>query len=538
MIKTPRRALGVFGVCGAVMCLVTDSAQAVPCESLTMVTLPEASTTIAQTVAAGALKLDPKQFPPASLPGSPPLSELPAFCRVSAEITPTKDSQIYIEVWLPISGWNGKFVGVGNGGYSGAIWYPVMADALSRGYAAAGSDAGHQGGPGDASFGLGHPEKVVDFGYRAVHEMTLKAKALIAAFYGDAPRHSYWTGCSTGGRQGLTEAQRFPLDYDGIVAGAPVNFLTRVVASGVWIAQAVAKTPASYIPKEKYTVMHDAVLKACDRLDGLEDGVLQDPTRCRFDPKILQCKEADGPNCLTAAQVEAAEKIYSGPRNPRTGEQIFPGLEPGSELEWNSFFAERREPFVASHLKHLVFDNPGWDFRSFNFDSDVALADTRGDSILNATDPNLKEFVAHGGKLLLYHGWSDPGLAPMSTVNYYRRIVAAFGKQATADASIRLFMIPGQYHCAGGLWLFDALGVMDQWIEHGKPPDRIIASHFKNPGQVEGPLDIQISRWSSIFGEVDSTRPLCPYPQIAKYTGKGSPDDATNFVCTADGGKR
>jgi feruloyl esterase len=510
------------------------------CENLARLILPNTTIRSAESIAAGALKIAPKPFfvpgsPPFVPPGIPPLSELPAVCRVAADIKPTKDSDIKIEVWMPVSGWNGKFLGVGNGGFSGAIWYPRMQQALSLGYATAGSDTGHEGGPGDASFGLGHPDKVVDFGYRAVHEMTLKAKALIEAFYGIGPRHSYWNGCSTGGRQGLMEAQRFPLDYDGIVAGAPVSFHTHVVASGIWIAQAISKTPASYIPQEKYAMMHEAVLKACDGLDGVRDGLLEDPTRCHFDPKVLQCKQADGPNCLTTAQVEAARAIYAGPRNPRTGEQIFPGLEPGSEPGWRDFFAERREPFVASHFKYLVFGNPRWDFRTLNFDSDVALTDKLGSGILNATDPNLKKFVSQGGKLILYHGWSDPGLAPRSTVNYYNSVLAAFGNDRDVEKSIRLFMIPGQYHCAEGLWFFDVIGALQQWVEQGKAADRIIASHFSNPGQSQTEThvaDVQISRWSSVFGKVDRTRPLCPYPQAAKYTGHRSTHEAANFVCT------
>lgn len=509
------------------------------CDNLATLPMPNTVISLAQSVPAGALNIPPKPFftpgiPPWMPPGSLPLSELPAFCRVAADIRPTKDSDIKIEVWMPVSGWNGKFLGIGNGGFSGAIWYALMEEALSRGYATAGSDTGHEGDPGDASFGLGHPEKAIDFGYRAVHEMTLRAKSLIRAFYGKMPEHSYWNGCSTGGRQGLMEAQRFPFDYDGIIAGAPVNFHTHVIASGVWIAQAVSKTAASYISKENYATIHKAVLDACDGIDGLKDGLLQDPTRCHFDPKALECKQVNGPDCLTAEQVEAAKEIYAGPRNPRTGEQIFPGLEPGSELGWSAFFAERHEPFVASHFKYLVFENPNWDFRTLNFDSDVALADKLGSAILNATDPNLKEFLSNHGKLILYHGWNDPGVAPQNTINYYESVSAALGNTREAEKSVRLFMIPGQYHCAEGLWLFDVIGALEQWVEHGNVPDRMIASHFSDPGhsQVESHvMDVQISHWSQVFGKVDRTRPLCPYPQIAKYKGHGSTEEAANFVC-------
>ncbi|PYT91874.1 MAG: tannase/feruloyl esterase family alpha/beta hydrolase, partial [Acidobacteria bacterium] len=223
------------------------------------------------------------------------MGNLRAFCRVTGEIKPTKDSNIKFEVWMPASGWNHKFMGIGNGGWSGEIWYIDMSDALQRGYATASTDTGHEGSAGDASFALDHPEKVIDFGYRAFHETTVKAKAILSAYYGDAPKHSYWNGCSTGGKQGLTEAQRFPRDYDGIIAGAPANFWTHLMVSGIWIGQATHENPVSYFPKEKYAVLHKAVLEACDAMDGVRDGVLENPKKCHFDPKVLQCKDANGP---------------------------------------------------------------------------------------------------------------------------------------------------------------------------------------------------------------------------------------------------
>jgi len=495
------------------------------CESLAGLPLPDTTITLTQTVAAGALDIHPKYFP-ASLPGTPPLKELPAFCRVAADIRPTKDSDIKIEVWMPLSGWNGKFQSVGNGALSGAIWYPFLAENLSRGYATAGTDTGHEGKPSDITWVVGHPEKVVDSGYRAIHEMTVKAKAIIQAFYGNEPRHSYWSSCSTGGRQGLMEAQRFPGDYDGIIAGAPGNFVTHKLASDIWIEQALFS-----IPEEKVRMIHKAVLKACDTLDGVEDGMIEDPTRCHVDPSQLQCKQSDGANCLTTAEVEAARRIYAGPQNPRTGDQIFPGLEPGSEPGWVQYRATPdSEPLGAIYFK-LVLGNPNWDFRTMNFDTDVAFADKRDGAIVNAVDPNLKPFVSRGGKLILFHGWSDPS-APLNTINYYNSVVSELGR-ATVRDSVRLFMIPGQYHCGDGRWLFDVLGALDNWSEHGKAPDRIVASRYGNPeGQLVRSIPFQLSTWSSVLGKVDRTRPLCPYPQIAKYTGHGSTDEAANFVCT------
>jgi len=518
----PRRAtletcLAFFAIAVAACVFLPPFAGAATCESLAALNLPDTTITVAKSEPAGTFA-PPKPF---ALPG-PPLDNLPAFCRVAGEIKPTKDSDIKFEVWMPATDWNGKFMGEGNGGWSGEIWYPFMGVALRRGYAAASTDTGHKGSVGDASFALGHPEKVIDFGYRSVHEMTVKAKAIIAAYYGKEARLAYWSGCSSGGKQGLKEAQWFPLDYDGIIAGAPANFWTHLIASGIWIAQATRENPAAYIPKEKYAVLHKAVLDACDAADGVKDGVLEDPTRCRFDPKQLRCTGADGPNCLTAAQVEAARKIYSGPRNPRTGEQIFPGLEPGSELGWDFFARGPEPPIVASHFKYLVFKNPDWDFRTLNFDSDVALADKLDNGVLTAIDPDLKEFFAHGGKLLLYHGWTDAGIAPQNSINYYDSVVGAMGGAEKVKNSMRLFMTPGMNHCFGGdgPFVFDTFTTLEQWVEKGKAPDQIIAAHFPGGGAPSA--------------KPDRTRPLCPYPQVAKYKGSGSTDDAANFVCSKE----
>jgi len=294
----------------AALALLTPAAFAQDgrCERLARLSLPTTQITSAETVAAGA-------FVPPGLPAGAPaipaaaVRNLPAFCRVAATLTPTSDSDVKIEVWLPASGWNGKFQGVGNGGWSGAIVYFALAAALRDGYATASTDTGHSGGSG--SFALGHPEKLIDFGYRAVHEMTLKAKSIVKAYYGEAPRLSYWNGCSSGGKQGLKEAQRFPEDYDGIIAGAPANNWTHLEAQQIWIAQAVHRDEASFIPASKYPLIHRAVIHACDALDGVIDGLLENPAACRFDPSVLQCKAGDEPTCLTAAQVDSARKIYS-----------------------------------------------------------------------------------------------------------------------------------------------------------------------------------------------------------------------------------
>jgi feruloyl esterase len=439
---------------------------------------------------------------------------LPAFCRVAATLKPTADSNIKIEVWMPASGWNGRFQGVGNGGWDGSIAYAGLASALRRGYAAGSTDTGHAGDTG--SFAVGHPEKLVDFGYRAVHAMTVRAKAIAKAFYGDGPRHAYWLGCSSGGRQGLKEAQVYPEDYDGIVAGAPANSWTRLATSSVWIAQATLKDADSYIPRAKLGLLHEAVLAACDALDGVKDGVLEDPRRCRFDPKVLQCPGTDDrPTCLTAGQAEAARKIYRGPANPRTGQQIFPGLEAGSELGWVALAGgPKLGASAAEHFKSIVFRDPAWDFRTFDFDTDATATNEIDPGSINAIDPDLKAFVARGGKLLLYHGWSDPLIAPRSTIEYHAAVVAALGGAVKARQSVRLFMVPGMDHCIGGDGTdsFDLLAALEQWKERGTSPDRLTASRLTG-------------------GVIDRTRPLCPYPEIASYTGSGSTDSAAAFAC-------
>lgn len=493
--------------------LLIPSASGATCESVAKLVLSDTTIIFATSQAAGTFT-PPKSFEEPT----GPLDNLPAFCRVAARTRPTKDSDIKFEVWMPESKWNGKFMGVGNGGWSGEIFYGSLGDALRSGYAAASTDTGHEGADSDGSFALGHPDKVIDFGYRAVHEMTIKAQAMITAYYGNAPKHSYWNGCSSGGKQGLKEAQRFPTDYEGVIAGAPANYWTHLIASGVWIRQATLRDQPSYIPKEKYSLIHNAVLQACDGIDGVKDDILDDPTHCRFDPKILECKNGDGPNCLSTAQVEAARKIYSGPKNPRTGEQIFPGLAPGSEREWE-FWADGPEPRIdTSHFKYVVFQDPNWDFRQLNFDSDVALADKVDNGIIGATDPNLGEFFAHSGKLLLYHGWSDGAIAPQNTIDYYNSVVATLGGLEKALKSIRLFMAPGVGHCGGGdgPFAFDGVGTLEQWIEYGKAPDRIVAAHLPDDASSAKP---------------DRTRPLCPYPEVAKYKDSGSTDDASNFFC-------
>jgi feruloyl esterase len=504
-------ALIAFMLAVAAIALVRPAdLSAASCESLATLALPGATITRAEAVAAGAFSGgDGLQPLPAGV-------GLPPFCRVSARLAPSADSDIRIEVWMPANGWNGKFQAVGNGGWSGAIPAPALAAALGAGYATAATDTGHQGGSG--AFALGHPEKLVDFGWRAVHEMTVTAKRIIESFYGRAPRLSYWVGCSSGGKQGLKEAQKFPEDYNGIVAGAPANYWTHLVTGSLWVAQATLKDPASFIPREKYAVLHNAAVAACDMSDGVRDGVIENPARCAFDPGVVQCRSADAADCLTAPQVEAARRIYAAAKNPRTGESIFPGMAVGSENGWPALAGGPAPLSIASdHFKYVVFKDPNWDFRTLDFDSSVALADAIDAEFgLNAFDSNLKPFVSRGGKILMYHGWNDQLIAPQNSINYYQAVTASLGGESSATRSVRLFMVPGMNHCAGGdgTGTFDMVSALEQWVEEARAPERIVASRMVN-------------------GAVARTRPLCPYPQVAHYSGNGSTDEAQNFSCAA-----
>jgi feruloyl esterase len=458
------------------------------------------------------------QFVPPATPGasaSPAaLTDLPAFCRVTLTLTPSSDSDIKSEVWLPLAGWNGKFQQVGNGGWGGSIQYAALASALKRGYVASSTDTGHVGD--SAQFAVGHPEKLIDFGYRAVHETAVQSKAIISAAYATAPRLSYFVGCSGGGRQAFMEAQRYPQDFDGIIAGAPGYNRTDQSFQLVAASQATHRDAASFIPPEKLAVLHRAALNACDQRDGLVDGLISDPMRCRFDPSVTACTEAgtDGRDCLTTAQVQAARAIYAPVINPNTGKELFPGVEPGSEPRWTVNAGGARPLGMSDDLfKYVVFQDANWDFRTLDVAKHLELARKADAGVVSATSTDIKQFVRRGGKFVIYHGWGDTNVPPRSSVNYYERLVETLGA-SDVDGSVRLYMAPGMGHCGGGEGpnVFDALAALEQWREEGKAPADIRASKLED-------------------GRVVRTRPLCPYPQIARYKGSGSIDDASNFVC-------
>jgi len=529
-MMTPRAILGL----GLWLIPLSVAAGATPCANLTSLKLANTSITAAQSVAAGAF------VPPGSSSPAPSIlavyKSLPAFCRVQGVMQPNSDSHIEFEVWLPESGWNGKYLAAGNGGFAGSISYatspvsniPGMANALLSGYATSSTDTGHQAGGTDARWALGHLEKVVDYGYRAIHETAEKSKTIIHAFYGDAPKHSYFSSCSNGGRQALMEAQRFPADYDGIIAGAPAYYFTHVLTGFIMDIQATEADPASYIPPAKLPAIESAALAACDQVDGLKDGLLDDPRKCHFDPTSLLCQGAETDRCLTQPQVAALQKIYKGARTSK-GERIYSGFLPGAETGMGGWAAwitgggpgkGAQYAFATQGGAYLVFQNAAWDYRAFQLDRDIKIADDTMGQRLNAIDPNLKAFHDRGGKLIFFHGWGDAALAPSETVDYYEKVIAKMGRKE-AESFTRLYMVPGMQHCGGGpgpnSFGPQITAALERWVEQGAAPDRIVATKYKNAGDPSN--------------GVDRTRPLCPYPQVARHQGSGSIEDAANFVC-------
>ena len=513
------------GACGGGMVSMVEKSTDRPpagwsCDELTALDLPDTTITLAESVPAG----------PFLPPGGSESIEVPSFCRVAGVTTPA----VRFEVWLP-DDWNGKYQGVGNGGMAGTILYERMAPALARGYATANTDTGHTAGDGafDASWAAGHPELIEDFGHRALHVTTVNGKAITAAFYGEPPRYAYYTGCSKGGQQGLMEAQRYPDDFDGLVAGNPANDWTGLYAGAhLWFSLATLDDPESYLPADTLPLLEEAVNHACDALDGVEDGVLNDPRRCDFDPAVLTCAAGDDPaTCLTPKQVTAIEALWSGVKDS-SGDLVYPGLVPGGEAApggW-SRWVTGSEAFGSIHwragegfFKHMVFEDPEWDFRTFDYDTDLAFAIEKLGPVLDANDPDLRALRDRGGKLLVYHGWSDADISPLATIDYYQRVVSELtdgeaGATGLAEVQefFRLFMVPGMGHCRGGPGpdQFDALSALEAWVEDGVAPDQIVASKVED-------------------GEVVRSRPLCPFPQVAEWTGSGSTDDAANFVCAA-----
>jgi Tannase and feruloyl esterase len=504
-----RPAIVLSAIAAAVILFLPGVAlgAAMPCEKLAQLSLPITTIDSASTVAPG-------EFPPPPGGGAQTkeFARLPSFCRVAATVKPTADSNIKVEVWMPISGWNNKFEAVGNGGWAGSIRYADMSVALAAGYATASTDTGHRGNSG--AFGLGHPEKLTDYSYRAIHEMTVIAKAIIGSYYGASPKVSFFTGCSLGGHQGLTEAEKYPADFDGIVSGAPSLSWSHLNAARIEINLLVHRSADSYIPPTKYSLIHEAVLQKCDASDGVKDGVLEDPTRCQFDPKVLECNGPDGPTCLTAAQVESARLMYGPIKSPKTRKEVYPPvMQPGSEMGWATVAGPEPVAYALDAFRYLVYKNPKWDWHAFNpaTDLDAALAIDTG--LTDFDYPALKPYFSRGGKLLLYHGWSDPTISPVGTVEYFKSIKKRLGP-GVVGKSIELYMVPGMGHCKGGPGtnVFNKKAAIEQWVATGTAPEKIVASH-------------------RMGARVARTRPLCPFGKVATYMGSGSTDEAANFMC-------
>ena len=515
-----------------------------PCESLTALVTGTATITSSTLVPEG-----PDDG--AGRPGASGAQSLPAHCRVEGVLRPTADSEIRFAVWLPASGWNGKYRQEGNGGWAGTIPYQAMGDPLRRGYVTAGTDDGHEGaGVGArAAWAIGHPEKLIDFGYRAVHEVAVHAKAITRAFYGRDPTLSYFVGCSDGGREALMEAQRYPADFDGLLVGAPANLWSNLFTAFVWNELAQLETPHSRIPPEKLPLIQKAVLTKCDRLDGVTDGLLEDPRACQFDPTVLRCDGPDGADCLTGPQVDALKKIYQGPIHPRTGEGIYPGTPPGTEaVTWNNWIAaaDPTQSIQAvlgnPYYGHAVFEDPTWDVRTMDFDKDFAFGEEKAAPILNSSSPDLRSFRALDGKIIQYHGWGDSAISALSSIEYYEAVRAFLSSYPDARSDgptpiedfYRLFLVPGMAHCAGGIGpnAFgsrgavspatmndperDIFAALERWVEEGTAPEQLVGS---------GP----------VVGEANRTltRPICLYPTVARYQGTGDINSASSFACVA-----
>jgi feruloyl esterase len=509
------------------------------CAKLAAMTLPQAKITSAELIPAAVDKTP-------SMLGQPQTLDLPAYCKVKAEAMPTADSDIKFEVWMPVaSAWNGEYLQLGNGGLAGSIGYPLMNTQLSHHFAVAATDDGHEAQGTDGAWAIGHPEKVIDFAYRAVHLTNVHARAILEAFYGHKQKYAYFNGCSEGGREAMMEAQRYPDDFNGILAGSSAHDWMGLMADFAWNAQALGKDAASYIPEAKRSAIEKAALKQCGTQDGVTDSFIQDPQACHFDPSVLLCKAADSDDCLTQPQLTALEKIYSGAKDPVTGKQISVGYEPGPEAEpgfpgisYASYIYGPKQnatlhlAFSSSFYGGFVFEKPGYLSLTLDFHKDIATADAKVGAIMNAMNPDLKPFKAHGGKLLQYHGWYDGSPAPMQSVEYHQAVVRAMGGERKVDDFYRLFMVPGMMHCgmgpgpnAFGDMLdsshygdpeHDIFAALRGWVEDNRVPAEIIATKFTNDVATQPVL---------------MTRPLCPYPEKAMWDGKGDTKVAASFSC-------
>lgn len=537
--KSAANRLASLSVCFCAVLAMGASAGAWAgaCEQLSRLALTDTTVTSAGILGEGMVQEPGVPLPPRAVPER---------CEVKGVIKPSADSEIAFVVWLPTRGWNGKFEGVGNGGYAGSINYSTgIAPAVARGYATVSTDTGHSGTAIEASWAKGHPQKVIDFGYRAIHLATLAAKAITTAYYTKAPTHSYFASCSNGGRQALMEAQRYPEDYDGILAGAPANDWTGLfAASFAWNAQALAAAP---IAPERAGLIQKAVDQQCVAQDDGGPKYVRDPRTCHFDPRVLRCKSAGGEDCLSEAQVVALEKIYEGP-HMASGAAVFPGFSPsGSEQStvlaasgWDGWIFGAKpgaslQAIYATSFMHDFAGEESWSVERNNVDRDYASIRAAFAATLNATDPDLRRFVARGGKLIMYHGWADPAIPPLNSIDYFRKVLAT---TAAAGDSVELFMVPGMQHCVGGNGPsdFGQLGpgaespprpasdlsaALERWVETGARPESIVATQ----------MDTLSAAMDSSKNSSVRTALLCPYPQVAIWNGRGSKSSAKSYRC-------
>lgn len=457
--------------------------------------------------------------------------ELPAYCEVSAVITPVAGSRIGVVYRLPEPRhWNGKLLGLGGGGWAGNVTMGTAAPGLASGYATAQTDAGHAASTVWDTSWAKNPQSIVDFSYRAVHLMTSVGKALVTRYYGHEQSEAYFQGCSTGGRQALMEAQRFPGDYDGIIAGAPVyTLLTQT--TGLLRNQAFS-APGARLTAPQLERLNRAALAACDAADGVDDGIVTDPRACGFDPGVLQCPRGDpSGDCLSASQIAAVRQLYAGVRTSDGRIASYP-ISRGSEAGWSRFLSVERPAASSASapaparpsgadangggmggLRQALFGDPNFDLATFNADKDLRTVRTSAFAkMYEAGDPDIAPFLKRGGKLFLWHGFYDPGPSPLGTIDYYERVRSVTGPKVKAlDSSVRLFIVPGVYHCGGGPGAdrFDSLGAIDRWVTHAQLPESLVARR----------------RNSKL------SRPLCPYPELPYYSGHGDPDAAGSFAC-------
>ncbi|HXS79578.1 MAG TPA: tannase/feruloyl esterase family alpha/beta hydrolase [Gammaproteobacteria bacterium] len=494
--------------------IAASGALNMPCAELKNIELERATITSAVDVAAGLFK-PPNPPPNPQAQSGPPPQPVPQHCRVTLVLKPTPDSNINAELWLPTENWNGKFLAVGNGGWAGSIQgYGDMQAALRRGYATAATDTGHSAADGpNGMFALGHPEKIVDFAYRALHDMTVKSKRLIDVFYAAPLDYSYYKGCSTGGRMGVMAAQRFPGDYDGIIAGALANRHIHMHTAGSYRSIELARHPDEALSEAKAKLVNDAVMKKCDTLG---EGFLNNPRQCSFDFDKLACPAgSSSDSCLSPGELKSVHTFYEG-LHTSDGQLVFSGQNIGNPIPALVSRPEGPGENLTDSIKILGFQNANYDWRQFDLDRDLPIIDART-GFVDAVDPDLRAFKAHGGKLLLYAGWRDTGITPENTVYYYENVreeMRGDPGQAGQDDWMRLFMVPGMGHCRGGPGVdtFDTLGAIEQWRERDVAPAEMPATNR----------------------ETGLSRPLCAYPKYAKYDGSGDLKDAANWSCSAE----